>query len=299
MKLPGWVREPILHFLLLGFALFTAYEWFNLDNSVDSRVIVVDRNSLARFLQFRTKSFAEDANQRLDALTSDSFSDVVNQYIQEEALYRTALSYGMDRQDYVIKRRLVQKMQFMAEGTNAGIDAISEVELGQYYESHRQDYEIPALVTFTHVFFSADRHGNGVDERARETLGILNRDEVRFDQAPNFGERFPYHLNYVERSQEEVAGHFGKLLAEAVFQLRPDKKIWQGPIQSTFGSHLILVTQNLPARVPPLDEVRDRIATEVQLGRERERKQTAINEIVQGFDIEVSQEFETKLNEDH
>ena len=299
MKLPGWVREPILHFLLLGFALFTAYEWFNLDNSVDSRVIVVDRNSLARFLQFRTKSFAEDANQRLDALTSDSFSDVVNQYIQEEALYRTALSYGMDRQDYVIKRRLVQKMQFMAEGTNAGIDAISEVELGQYYESHRQDYEIPALVTFTHVFFSADRHGNGVDERARETLGILNRDEVRFDQAPNFGERFPYHLNYVERSQEEVAGHFGKLLAEAVFQLRPNKKIGQGPIKSTFGSPLILVTQNLPARVPPLDEVRDRIATEVQLGRERERKQTAINEIVQGFDIEVSQEFETKLNEDH
>ena len=296
MTLPGWalalLREPITYFLVFGLALYLSYGWLNPDDTTNSRVISVDRDSLMRFIQFRTQSFTDNAGEKLDSLSSDALADIIAQYIQEEALYRQAMAYGMAKDDYVIKRRMVQKMEFLAEGTTPGVTSLTTSELEAYYEEHREDYKVPAAVTFTHVFFSADRHGNAVDKLAQETLGILTENDVRFDQAPNYGERFPYQLNYVERTQEEVASHFGKEMAKAIFRLQPDRARWQGPVRSEFGMHLVLLTRAEAARIPLLQEVRDQLANELQRRREVERKQKAIDELIGGFEVRLSPEFE-------
>jgi len=296
MTLPGWalalLREPITYFLVFGLALYLSYGWLNPDDTTNSRVISVDRESLMRFIQFRTQSFTDNAGEKLDSLSSDALADIIAQYIQEEALYRQAMAYGMAKDDYVIKRRMVQKMEFLAEGTTPGVTSLTTSELEAYYEEHREDYKVPAAVTFTHVFFSADRHGNAVDKLAQETLGILTENDVRFDQAPNYGERFPYQLNYVERTQEEVASHFGKEMAQAIFRLQPDRARWQGPVRSRFGMHLVLLTRAEAARIPLLQEVRDQLANELQRRREVERKQKAIDELIGGFEVRLSPEFE-------
>ncbi len=296
MTLSGWalavLREPITYFLVFGLALYLSYGWLNPDDTTNSRVISVDRDSLMRFIQFRTQSFTDNAGEKLDSLSSDALADIIAQYIQEEALYRQAMAYGMAKDDYVIKRRMVQKMEFLAEGTTPGVTSLTTSELEAYYEEHREDYKVPAAVTFTHVFFSADRHGNAVDKLAQETLGILTENDVRFDQAPNYGERFPYQLNYVERTQEEVASHFGKEMAQAIFRLQPDRARWQGPVRSEFGMHLVLLTRAEAARIPLLQEVRDQLANALQRRREVERKQKAIDELIGGFDVRLSPEFE-------
>ncbi len=296
MTLSGWalavLREPITYFLVFGLALYLSYGWLNPDDTTNSRVISVDRDSLMRFIQFRTQSFTDNAGEKLDSLSSDALADIIAQYIQEEALYRQAMAYGMAKDDYVIKRRMVQKMEFLAEGTTPGVTSLTTSELEAYYEEHREDYKVPAAVTFTHVFFSADRHGNAVDKLAQETLGILTENDVRFDQAPNYGERFPYQLNYVERTQEEVASHFGKEMAKAIFRLQPDRARWQGPVRSEFGMHLVLLTRAEAARIPLLQEVRDQLANELQRRREVERKQKAIDELIGGFEVRLSPEFE-------
>ena len=296
MTLTGWartiLREPISYFLVLGAVLYLSYVWLNPDNKTNSRVINVDRDSLMRFIQFRTKSFTDNAGEKLDSLSPDALADIIRQYIQEEALYRQAMAYGMAKDDYVIKRRMVQKMEFLAEGTTPAVTSLTTRELEAYFEEHREDYKVPAAVTFTHVFFSADRHGKAVDNLAQETLGILINNGVRFDQAPSYGERFPYQLNYVERTKEEVASHFGEEMAQAVFSLAPNKERWQGPIRSEFGLHLVLLTRVEAARIPALEEVRDQLANELQRRREVERKQQAIDQLIGGFDIRVSPEFE-------
>ncbi len=296
MTLTGWartiLREPISYFLVLGAVLYLSYVWLNPDNKTNSRVINVDRDSLMRFIQFRTKSFTDNAGEKLDSLSPDALADIIRQYIQEEALYRQAMAYGMAKDDYVIKRRMVQKMEFLAEGTTPAVTSLTTSELEDYYEEHLEDYKLPAAVTFTHVFFSAERHGNAVDKLAQETLEILSENRVRFDQAPNYGDRFPYQLNYVERTQEEVASHFGEAMAQTVFRLQPHKSSWQGPIGSEFGKHLVLLTRAEAARIPPLQEVRDQIANELQRRREVERKQKAIDELIGGFEVRLSPEFE-------
>jgi len=296
VTLSGWaravLREPITYFLVFGLALYLSYGWLNPDDTTNSRVISVDRDSLMRFIQFRTQSFTDNAGEKLDSLSSDALADIIAQYIEEEALYRQAMAYGMAKDDYVIKRRMVQKMEFLAEGTTPGVTSLTTSELETYYEEHRENYKVPAAVTFTHVFFSADRHGNAVDKLAQETLGILTENNVRFDQAPNYGERFPYQLNYVERTQEEVASHFGKEMAQAIFRLQPGRARWQGPVRSEFGMHLVLLTRAEAARIPLLQEVRDQLANELQRRREVERKQKAIDELIGGFDVRLSPEFE-------
>ena len=296
MTLSGWaravLREPITYFLVFGLALYLSYGWLNPDDTTNSRIISVDRGSLMRFIQFRTQSFTDNAGEKLDSLSSDALADIIAQYIQEEALYRQAMAYGMAKDDYVIKRRMVQKMEFLAEGTTPAVTSLTTSELEAYYEEHREDYKVPAAVTFTHVFFSADRHGNAVDKLAQETLGILTENNVRFDQAPNYGERFPYQLNYVERTQEEVASHFGEEMAQVIFRLQPDRARWQGPVRSEFGMHLVLLTRAEAARIPLLQEVRDQLANELQRRREVERKQKAIDELIGGFEVRLSPEFE-------
>jgi peptidyl-prolyl cis-trans isomerase C len=286
------LREPISYFLILGLVLYLSYGWLNPDYTTNSRVISVDRDSLMRFIQFRTQSFTDNAGEKLDSLSSDALADIIRQYIQEEALYRQAMAYGMAKDDYVIKRRMVQKMEFLAEGTRPAVTSLTTSELETYYEEHREGYKLPAAVTFTHVFFSAERHGDAVDKLAKETLGILSENRVRFDQAPNYGDRFPYQLNYVERTQEEVASHFGEEMAQAVFRLQPEKARWQGPIRSEFGVHLVLLTRAEAARIPSLNEVSDQLASELQRSREVERKQNTIDKLIDDFEIRLSPEFE-------
>ena len=286
------LREPISYFLILGLVLYLSYGWLNPDYTTNSRVISVDRDSLMRFIQFRTQSFTDNAGEKLDSLSSDALADIIRQYIQEEALYRQAMAYGMAKDDYVIKRRMVQKMEFLAEGTRPAVTSLTTSELEAYYEEHREGYKLPAAVTFTHVFFSAERHGDAVDKLAKETLCILSENRVRFDQAPNYGDRFPYQLNYVERTQEEVASHFGEEMALAVFRLQPQKARWQGPIRSEFGVHLVLLTRAEAARIPSLNEVSDQLASELQRSREVERKQNTIDKLIDDFEIRLSPEFE-------
>ena len=286
------LREPISYFLILGLVLYLSYGWLNPDYTTNSRVISVDRDSLMRFIQFRTQSFTDNAGEKLDSLSSDALADIIRQYIQEEALYRQAMAYGMAKDDYVIKRRMVQKMEFLAEGTRPAVTSLTTSELEAYYKEHREGYKLPAAVTFTHVFFSAERHGDAVDKLAKEALGTLSENRVRFDQAPNYGDRFPYQLNYVERTQEEVASHFGEEMAQAVFRLQPEKARWQGPIRSEFGVHLVLLTRAEAARIPSLNEVSDQLASELQRSREVERKQNTIDKLIDDFEIRLSPEFE-------
>jgi hypothetical protein len=291
----GWVREPILHFLLLGLGLFIVYSWLNPDEAIDSRVIEINRESLGQFIEFRTRSFNGNAGEKLDSLSPKALSDIVDQYITEEALYRRALNYGMDRQDYVIKRRLVQKMEFLAEGTKSPVNTLTSADLEQFYAQHQADYEVPAAVTFTHVFISVDRHGPASKSMALEMLARLNNRNVRFDQAPNFGDRFPYQLNYVEKTQDEVGGHFGRVMASQLFDLAVEQQAWQGPLSSAFGEHLVLLTRKQVARIPGLDEVRNQIATELQRQRETERKKAVIETMISEFEVKIDPVLEAKI----
>ena len=140
-----------MHFLLVGIALLGAHELFvHAENTEDPRTIVVDRAALLNFIQYRTKVFEPDAAAaRLDGLSEDALTRVINDFVQEEALYREAQALGLARDDYVIKQRMIQKVDFITQGFAEAAVALTEEDLERHFAEHRERYFVAPLVTFT------------------------------------------------------------------------------------------------------------------------------------------------------
>ncbi len=211
--MPRLLKDPLLHFVVLGALLFGGYQWMApAANDQDPKTIVVDRAALLTFIQYRSKAFEPQAAARqLDGMTAEERGKLVRDFVHEEALYREALALGMMENDYIIRRRSVQKLEFIAQGMAAQPDATDPDRLATYFDSHREDYyEAPSL-TFTHIYLDADKRGrNQASDAAQVLLDKLNHEAVGFSAATRYGDRFLYQRNYVERTPEFVASHFGQ-----------------------------------------------------------------------------------------
>lgn len=285
------LKDPLLHFLALGLAMFIAYEALAPDNKQDGdpKRITVDRGAMLTFLQYRTKTFQPKlAAARLDAMSAEQLQKLVKEYIREEALYRESQALGLERNDYIIKRRMIQKVEFITQGFAKAGFKFAEKDVLAFYQANKTRFVEPAFITFTHVFFDASRRGpDSALAAAKAKLADLNDDGAVFSDAPKFGDRFPYGVNYVERSREHVASHFGKEATKALFTLEPADGQWRGPFKSTHGVHLVMVIKKQAERTPPLAEVRNRIASEMGQEQVRNRTEKAIAAIVKTYAIKV------------
>jgi parvulin-like peptidyl-prolyl isomerase len=283
------LKEPLLHFLLIGVALFLVFELTaEGDETIGDKVIVVDRDVLLMFVQFRTRAFDPKlAGERLDKMTEVELELLIDDYVREEALYREALSLGLDKNDYVIKRRMIQSVEFISDGFVSAHTEVSDADARAHYQANRDDYYVEPSVTFTHVFFNAERHGrDGADQLATQKLTELNAEHVSFTEAPQHGDRFLYLLNYVERVPGFVESHFGAELRKAVFALAPDEHNWVGPFRSQYGSHLILLVDKTEGSHAAFEDVEDLVRKDAERVATEEKQAEAIDLIVEGYEIQ-------------
>jgi hypothetical protein len=282
------IKEPLVHFLAVGLGLFVLFEFVVGDDAAyDSRVINVDRDALLTFVQYRLRAFEPRiAAERLDGMSEAELERLIGDYVREEALHREALALGMDKNDYIIKRRLIQSIEFITDGFVAAVVEVSDEDVETYYEANREDYYIDPFVTFTHVFFDKERHGG--DEAlalASAKLAELNVQQVPFSNAPRHGDRFPYFVNYVERGPQFVASHFGTPMAKGVFALEPSDAAWHGPFESPYGVHLVMLTRNVVGRYPELPEVESSVRDDAEREAIAAQKDKAIQAIVDTYEV--------------
>lgn len=285
-------KEPLVHFLAAGLALFLLFELFAPDDAtkVDPKTVVVDREALLTFIQFRSKAFERGTFEaRLDALPDDELERLIDDYVREEVLHREALALGLDGNDYIIKRRLIQKLEFITQGFAEAAAQMDEAAVETYFETNKDDYYVAPSVTFTHVFFDAERHGpDQAQAWAEAKLMELNGARVPFADAPKHGDRFLYHLNYVERTPDYVASHFGSPMAEAIFDLERTEGEWHGPYESPYGFHLVMTTKMEAGRYPALEEIYERVADDARRADMRRKTEEVIRQIVDSYDVEIT-----------
>ena len=285
-------KEPLVHFLLAGTGLFLIFGLVDRRDGgdPDSAAVLVDEAALLEFVQYRMKAFEPQmARKRLQSLPDEERQRLIDDFIREEVLHREALALGLDQEDYVIRRRLVQKVEFITEGFAEASVEVDDAALQRYFDEHRADYYVEPYATFTHVFFDAEQHGRAEAlQLAREKLEELNAKQVHFADAPRHGHRLLYHLNYVERTPEFVASHFGAPMAKAVFELSPDERTRQGPFESPYGAHLLMLTRREPGRDAELAEIRGRVLEDARRALIRERTDEAVQEIIDSYEVQVS-----------
>ena len=254
------LHEPIVHFLAAGFVLFGLSALLGESFGVgdDRRRIEVSAGRIRQLRDTWTRQRgAPPTRAQLDRLIED--------FIREEVLYREAIASGLDQGDTIVRRRLAQKVEFLAQSVASTVEP-SDGELQAFFEAHSERYVVPEQAGFEHVYFSRDRRGGGAEEAARGALALLAAGPAAADAAA-LGDRFMLQRAYPPQTRDQIRDLFGPRFAARVFELPPDA--WTGPVESSYGMHLVRVRRRVPARLPALAEVRGAVARD--LGEQRLR----------------------------
>jgi hypothetical protein len=247
------LREPLVHFLALGAILFGVYAYAErshggVEQSKQIRLTIDDLSQMV--LVFRSQWKRDPTPEELRSLLEDK--------VHEEVLYREALALGIDKGDTIVKRRMAQKMQFLAEDVAAAREPTPE-ELGTWYEANRDQFAFPPRVSFRHLYFSPDRRGGRARDDAAAALTRLAGQPEDSNLAAMLADAFMFREYYRDRAPEFLGKEFGPNFALAAAKMSPGA--WQGPVESGFGWHLVFVDTLIPGRVPAFEEVEADVKT--------------------------------------
>lgn len=265
--------EPLVQFISLAGVLYwllavAAPGQLERENQY---LIKINEQQLIRYLQFQAKTFDQQAaRKKYSSLTASEKQSLLDRYVRDEVLVREALALGLDQNDEVIRRRLMQKMEYVGQGFNMDAPAVTEQDLRKFHERNIEDYRLSASVSFTHVFFNGRKNGfTSAFKKAGKTLAKLNENKVPFSSAAEYGERFLFKRNYIDQSKELIQGHFGKNFEEQLFNLNSGSA-WQGPFVSDYGVHLVLLKSSRASHLPKLSEVSSRVLADIRREKSHE-----------------------------
>ena len=241
------LREPLIHFLLIGAVLFGLYGITQSGrpataSSKEIRLSVDEISQLTLLYQ----------SQWRRPPTPQELQRMVENKVEQEILYREALAMGLDKDDEIVKRRMAQKMQFLAEDVAAAHEPTT-TELRSWFEKNSAKFAQPPRLSFRHLYFSPDRRGARAPEDAAKALVKLTGQPEDSKIAASLADHFMFQDYYRDRAPEYLGKEFGPQFALAVEKLAPGS--WQGPIESGFGWHLVFVDAVIPGRVPAFEEI--------------------------------------------
>jgi parvulin-like peptidyl-prolyl isomerase len=246
-----WLRESLVHFLILGALLFLLFHFVKGGTGTKQNEIVITSGTIRTMSENFQRVWQRPPTQKeLDSLLQD--------YIKEEIYYREAIANGLDRDDTIIRRRLRQKMEFLADGMGY-IKEPTEKDLQTYLQKHPEKFRVESRYTFSHVYLNPEQHQNSLQQDAKQLLAKLNNAENSID-AGQYGDRFMLGYYFSNQSESNVARTFGDQFAKQLSQLETGK--WVGPIESGYGQHLVLISDRTEGKTPALSEVRKQVQSE-------------------------------------
>ena len=270
------LKEPLLHFLLLGAVIFAVAAWrqrggATAENTGAGR-IDVDAAVITRLREGWTRQFQRTPN-------ADDMQGMVEAHIREEVLCREALTMGLDRGDSIVRRRMAQKMEFLTQDIATAV-VPEETALAKYFTENAARYAQPAQVSFRHVYFSREKRGAKLDAAAQEVLAALVQPGASEE---SLGDPFLPGFEFSMQSEPDVVSVFGKAFAAAVLQAPVDT--WSGPVVSSYGLHLVRVTARGEPRPVELASVRDAVLRDFQDERRRAANEEVITRLKQNYEI--------------
>ena len=271
-----FLREPLLHFLLLGAALFAAYAMVSKRSGAEPGRIVITRGQVESLALGFAKTWQRSP-------TADELAGLVRERIREEVYYREGMALGLDQDDTVIRRRLRQKMEFISEDRAAPAEP-SDADLTAYLAAHPDSFRVEPAFTFSQVYLDPGKHGANLARDAEALLTRLRRGDAK-DEWSSLGDPFLLERRFTAIPENVVAKQFGAAFATALKGLAPGR--WEGPIESGFGVHLVRVSERTEGHVPALADVRDAVRREWINARRVEANEQTYQELLKRYEVTV------------
>jgi len=258
------LREPLLHFLLLGAALFGVYGLARDRAPHRTDQIVVPQSQIEQLGIGFTRTWQRPP-------TVEELTGLIEDRIREEVLYREAMAMGLDRDDTIVRRRLRQKLEFLIPDLASQIAPLSEHDLQAYLDQHADKYRDEPTVSFEQVFFDRERRGQSAWEDAESALTRLNGPHGSAVNPDTVGDASLLPIELTRSGESEVARLFGGTFGQRLVEMPLGR--WAGPLESSYGLHVVLVRERMPARIPELPKVREGVLRDFLA----ERRQQALD----------------------
>jgi hypothetical protein len=272
-----WWREPLVHFLVLGGALFAAHAWVDAraGENARRRIVVSEshRDALAR-------SWEEKWGR---PPSTEELRELLDGFVREEILAREAIDLGLDRDDAVIRSHLASKMEFVALDRAPQV-VPSEDELRAWYDEAPLVYERPPQINFVQILFGLER-GDGALADARAFLGRARAAELSTEEALASSDASTLQAIYTRQTRDELLLIFGAEFTEQVFPL--ELGVWSGPIESPFGFHVVRVFERTEAKIPTFSEARAAVLEDLLNARRKEANAALYREIASKYDVVI------------
>lgn len=258
----SWLKDPVTSFVIAGTAIFLLSGMFS--DSEISKVITLSDADVERLS-------GNWRMQRRREPSAEELRDIVERHVQDEVYFRESQRLGLDVNDAIIRRRLVQKLTFITEDI-ASIQPLDEAALQEFFVQNSEDYRVPERLSFTHRYFSSARRENAeTDARA-----ALDSDAT--------GDPFMLQNSYTDRTLGQIRGFLGDEFAAALNKLEPSEA-WQGPIKSAYGWHTVKVHKVEDSYIPELPSIVDRVAGDAAVAFRSTASETYYKELKGRYEI--------------
>ncbi len=264
-------NSPLLIFLFVGVLLFLLEQWRGPLNSDSQRILVS---------AIKVEQLEKELTNRYGQLPSlDQLDAELQAYIDEELLYREALRLELYKNDVVVRRRLAQTLAFIIEG-EADSEIYTEADIRRQFVQ-RSTTSQPRF-DFSHVFFSFDNHKGHASEEATKALKLLDSGAV---SQTEIGDPFLMGSKFEALSKSKLVANFGQGFADALMNV--DTSRWSGPFSSTFGYHVVLVSDIETSALVYNEQLREKLINSLRSQRRRELREEALNRLRQQYDVEI------------
>lgn len=274
------LKEPLLHFLVLGVAIFAVHSWRQKgEASGDAggmKRIDVNAATITRLREGWTRQFQRTPN-------ADDLRGMVEAHVREEVLCREALALGLDRDDTIVRRRMAQKMEFLTQDISTVVTP-DEATLAAFFAENAARYAKPAQVSFRHVYFSREKRGAMLEAGVKEALTALSKPGVSEEE---FGDPFLQGYEFTGQSEQDVAAIFGREFAVSVMKVPAGA--WSRPIPSSYGVHLVRVTTRGDPQPVALAAVRDAVLRDFLDERRRSVNAGVLARMKQNYEVVIDE----------
>jgi hypothetical protein len=272
------LREPLLHFLLLGSAIFIAYGFVTKRAGEEPGKIVITQGQIENLAAGFTKAWHRPP-------TPEELTGLIQDRVREEVYSREAMALGMDKDDTIIRRRLRQKMEFISDDLAAPAEP-TDADLDGYLKAHADQFRTDQRLSFCHVYLQPQKHGDRLASDAAQLLEKLKQEGDSADISA-LGDSFLLGTSFDAESAADVAKQFGGKFAAKLGEVLVGQ--WQGPIESGYGVHLVRVSERTEGRMPALADVRDAVRREWGNSRRLEANEKFYQELRRRYAVTIEE----------
>jgi hypothetical protein len=266
-------RAPLLHFVVLGTLIFAAYHWLDSDRTArnEEHRIVIDQAKLDHLKNLWKLQWKRDP-------APSDVAAIVNRHIRQEVFYREALKMKLDHNDGIIRKRLAQKMEAVANDLSTLMRPPTDEQLKEYLRSRVDFFRLPKAYAFKQVMFLPDER-DGVEPTLASMRqgGAIPKDRLNKLSVPA-----QWSLTSVDR----LDNAFGREFADSLDELPVGE--WSGPVRSGYGWHLVFVERKEEARVPDFEEIREYVAREYEYRTALETQDLVFRELLEKYEVDIT-----------